>query len=177
MKRWHWLNTWVGAVVGALPPLVGWTAATGGSMSVAALTLAGVLYAWQIPHFLSLSWTIRREYERGGYEMLARRLAHKVAPATLLWALYCLPLGACCAAANLTTPLFALTSLAPGVPLVLAARAFARHRSEQASRRVFRATLAWLPIFLVLMMAHKREWLGVRLTNGADDDRAPTSVQ
>ena len=165
MKRLHWTNTWIGAVVGALPPMVGWTAATGGSLGAGAWALAAVLYAWQIPHFLSLSWTIRREYERGGYEMLARRWAHKVAPSTFLWALYTLPLGAVCSVAGLTTWWFALTSIAPGVPLVLAAQRFAKHRSSQNSRAVFRATLAWLPIFLGLMLFHKTEWKSFSLTS------------
>ena len=156
MKRVHWSNTWIGAVVGAVPPLVGWTAATGGAFGAGAWALFAVLYAWQIPHFLSLSWTIRHDYARGGYEMMARHFAHKVAPQTFLWSLYTLPLGACCALAGIATPLFALTSLAPGVPLVFAANRFARDRSNANSRTVFKWTLAWLPTFLALLLLHKR---------------------
>lgn len=163
MKRIHWSNTWIGAVVGAIPPLIGWAAATGGTLGPGALALGAVLYAWQIPHFLSLSWTIRREYERGGYRMMALNLSHKIPSVVLLWSLYALPLGYACYYAGLTTQLFALTSLVPGVPLVLAARQFALERSNQNSRAVFRWTLAWLPAFLILMLLHKREWDGWQL--------------
>jgi protoheme IX farnesyltransferase len=96
MKRVHWSNTWIGAVVGAVPPLIGWTAATGGEWGTGSLALFAVLYAWQIPHFLSLSWTVRHDYAAGGYQMLSRHFAHKVAPQTLLWSLYTLPLGTLC---------------------------------------------------------------------------------
>jgi protoheme IX farnesyltransferase len=158
MKRIHWINTWIGAVVGAIPPLIGWAAATGGTLGPGALALGAVLYAWQIPHFISLSWTIRRDYEAGGYRMMALNLSHKIPSVILLWSLYALPLGLACYYADLTTQWFALTSLVPGIPLVLAARKFSKERSNNNSRLVFRYTLAWLPAFLGLMLFHKKEY-------------------
>ena len=65
MKRYSILNTWVGSLVGAVPPLIGWTAATG-SLEPGALVLAGILYTWQFPHFNSLSWNLRPDYSRAG---------------------------------------------------------------------------------------------------------------
>ena len=65
MKRYSILNTWVGSIVGAIPPLIGWTAATG-SLDPGAFILAGVLYTWQFPHFNSLSWNLRPDYSRAG---------------------------------------------------------------------------------------------------------------
>ena len=64
MKRLSILNTWVGSVVGALPPLMGWAACTGG-LDMGALVLAGILYSWQFPHFNALSWNLRADYSRG----------------------------------------------------------------------------------------------------------------
>ena len=65
MKRYSILNTWVGSLVGAVPPLIGWTAATG-SLDPGAFVLAGILFTWQFPHFNSLSWNLRPDYSRAG---------------------------------------------------------------------------------------------------------------
>ena len=59
-------NTWVGAVVGAVPPLMGWAAASGGRLDWGALVPAAALYFWQLPHFLAIAWLCRADYARGG---------------------------------------------------------------------------------------------------------------
>ena len=64
LKRLSIANTWVGSVVGALPPLMGWTACTG-TLDPGALILGGILYSWQFPHFNALSWNLRADYSRG----------------------------------------------------------------------------------------------------------------
>lgn len=70
MKRYSILNTWVGSVVGAIPPLMGW-AGCAGSLGPGAWVMAGLLYAWQFPHFNALSWNLRPDYSRAGYRMMA----------------------------------------------------------------------------------------------------------
>jgi len=70
MKRVSILNTWVGSVVGAIPPLIGWSAATGG-LEPGAFILAAILYSWQFPHFNSLSWNLRPDYSKAGYRMMS----------------------------------------------------------------------------------------------------------
>ncbi|EDO29172.1 predicted protein, partial [Nematostella vectensis] len=64
MKRLSIANTWVGSVVGALPPLMGWAACTG-TLHPGAFVFAGLLYSWQFPHFNALSWNLRPDYSRG----------------------------------------------------------------------------------------------------------------
>ena len=65
------INTWVGAVVGAVPPVMGWTAATGGSLfDLEAALLGSTLFLWQFPHFFALSWMHRTDYARGGFQMV-----------------------------------------------------------------------------------------------------------
>jgi hypothetical protein len=66
MKRVSIANTWVGSVVGAIPPMMGWTACTG-TLDPGCLILAGILYTWQFPHFNSLSWNLRPDYSKAGY--------------------------------------------------------------------------------------------------------------
>jgi protoheme IX farnesyltransferase len=81
LKRKTTFSLLVGSLPGALPTLGGWTAATG-SISVGAFPLFAVLFFWQIPHFLALSWMYKQDYERGGYEMLA---VHDSTGKTLAW--------------------------------------------------------------------------------------------
>lgn len=70
LKRRTVFNTWVGAVPGALPPLMGWTAARG-TLDWPALSLFAILYLWQLPHFFAVSWMYREDYKRGGFRMLS----------------------------------------------------------------------------------------------------------
>ena len=72
LKRVTVFNTHVGAVVGAVPPLVGWAAATGSLAAVEPLLLGYALFAWQFPHFYALAWTLRKDYARGGHVMVPR---------------------------------------------------------------------------------------------------------
>lgn len=70
LKRISIVNTWIGSVVGAIPPLMGW-AGCAGTLDAGAMILAGILYAWQFPHFNALSWNLRPDYSRAGYRMMA----------------------------------------------------------------------------------------------------------
>lgn len=70
MKRISILNTWIGSAVGAIPPLIGWAGCCG-DIGSGAWILAGLLYAWQFPHFNALSWNLRPDYSRAGYQMMA----------------------------------------------------------------------------------------------------------
>lgn len=98
MKRQHWFNTWVGSVVGAIPPVMGWTAATG-QIDAGAFILSGVLYAWQFPHFYALAWRRKADYARGNYHMLP--LSHPVSTQWVVLA-HALGLWGICLAAPIT---------------------------------------------------------------------------
>uniref|UniRef100_A0A0C9RVK7 Protoheme IX farnesyltransferase, mitochondrial n=1 Tax=Fopius arisanus TaxID=64838 RepID=A0A0C9RVK7_9HYME len=71
MKRVSILNTWVGSIVGAIPPLMGWAGCAGDLLAPGAWVMSGMLYAWQFPHFNALSWNLRPDYSRAGYRMMA----------------------------------------------------------------------------------------------------------
>ena len=70
MKQRSVWNTWVGAVVGAIPPMMGYTAATGCIWAPEVAVLGASLFLWQFPHFFALSWIGRKDYAAGGYAML-----------------------------------------------------------------------------------------------------------
>ena len=107
LKQVHWLNTWVGAVVGAVPPLMGWAAARD-ALEPQAMVLAAALYFWQMPHFMALAWMARDDYVRGGYRMMSHPAydvtGRRVAAVALRNAAYMLPIGVAAVACGLTTP-------------------------------------------------------------------------
>jgi protoheme IX farnesyltransferase len=162
------LCTLAGAVCGAIPPMMGWTA-TGARLSFSAWVLAGVLFLWQIPHFLALAWLYREDYECGGFRMLpvvdpsGRVTGHMV----VLYSLALLPVGVLAALGGMTGWLFGVGSLALGSGLLALALRLAALRTEPVARRLFLATLAYLPLLLGLMVADRLPAHAVRLAVAA----------
>ena len=147
------LNTLVGAICGAIPPMMGWAAATGG-LAPGAYVLGAVLFVWQIPHSLALAFMYREDYARGGYRMLPNvdgdgRLTFHVVN------LHCLALVP---VALLATPLgiagawFAAGAVGLGTVMVVFGVVLWRRRRVQDARRLFLATLLYLPLLLGLMV-------------------------
>lgn len=153
-------NTIVGAVCGALPPVMGWTAATG-RIDPGALVLGAILFVWQVPHFLALAWMYREDYERGGFRMLPSVDAsgRLTARSALLWALLLAPLGLATHLLGLSGTVFAVGSVALAVAFTLAAVPFVRQRSRAAARRLFLASVMYLPLVLGLMVGDMDERL------------------
>jgi protoheme IX farnesyltransferase len=151
-------NTAVGAIPGALPPVIGWYAARGwdgGAGWPGAAVVFGVLFLWQIPHFLAIAWMYRADYAAAGLKMLpgcdptgGRTAFVMVATAAAL-----VPLGLLAAPAGLGGWPFAAGSAAFGVFFTRRAVAFARARTDRNARRVLLASLLYLPaVFAVLMI-------------------------
>lgn len=141
--------TYVGAVPGALPVLGGWSAA-GAPMDAPAWGLFGVLLLWQLPHFFALEWLAREDYRRAGFRTLAvadpsggRSARHAVVATGSLLPVSLLPL------ADPTLGLVYGTGAAAGLVLLLgAAVGFLADRTEVRARRLFSASLAYLPLVL-----------------------------
>ena len=147
------LNTMVGAVCGAVPPMMGWTAATG-RLDAGAWILGGILFAWQIPHFLSLAWLYREDYARGGFRMLPAvdregRLTGRLA---FLYAAALLPISAALSAFGVTGGAYLVTSQVVGLLFVGLGWVFLRARNQQSARRLFLASILYLPVLLGLMV-------------------------
>lgn len=150
------LSTLIGAVCGAIPPMMGFSAVTG-RLGAGAWILGAVLFAWQIPHFLALAWIYREDYARGGYLMLP--IQDTTGTTTfrmiLLYTLALLPLGFMATLAGLTGWVSAALSLIlGGLFLALTVRLF-RRRRENHARQVFWASLAYLPLVLGCMVADR----------------------
>ncbi|KPV72983.1 uncharacterized protein RHOBADRAFT_17389 [Rhodotorula graminis WP1] len=158
-KRHSIYNTWLGALVGALPPLIGWAACTNSVdpwTQPGAWALPALLFAWQFPHFMSLSHTLRSSYASSGYRMLAVLDPRKNALVSLRYSLAILPLCAAFPALGLTNAAFAWLTLAPNGLLAVTAWRFWRRREERRAKELFWASLIHLPLVLALAMVCKK---------------------
>ena len=149
-------NTWVGAIVGAIPPLIGWTAATG-QLDPGALVLGATLYLWQMPHFMALAWMCREDYAKGGYRMLSRfdPTGRRTAGCALRNCIYLLPAGMIAAGLGLTTNAFAYESAFITGAMTVTAANFYSSPTNAAARTLFKASLLHLPLFLAALLIHR----------------------
>ncbi|CAH1404616.1 unnamed protein product [Nezara viridula] len=155
LKRVSILNTWVGSIVGALPPLMGWSCATG-ALGPGAWVLAGILYAWQFPHFNALSWNLRPDYSRAGYRMMAVTDPGLCRRTTLRYTAAIMALSFTAPYADLTNYWFALESLPLNAYFLYLAWDFYKKSDSSSSRKLFRFSLIHLPILMLLMLINKK---------------------
>jgi len=153
--------TVVGAIPGALPPLVGWAAATG-TVSVLGWILFGLVFAWQIPHFFALAWTYRADYREAGMPMLTvvEPSGARAARQSLLFTLTLVALSLLPVAMGLTSAWFYGTvSLAAGGWFLLRAWQFAAclPSRDRAARKLFFASISYLPLLLAALVLDR--WL------------------
>ena len=166
LKRRTPLCTLAGACSGAMPPLIGWAAASG-RLSVGAWILYGVLFLWQFPHFMAIAWMYRDDYDRAGYLVLppSTRRSHFVAWQAVLPAAALIPMSltpTLLVAADLAYPVGALL-LSAGIAWY--ATQLALRKSNSSARRLLFASIIYLPALLVLMMAEK-SWPAMHVLGG-----------
>ena len=151
-RRTPWA-TLVGAVPGALPPVIGWAAARG-ALTMEAWVLFGIVFLWQLPHFHALSWLYRDDYARAGLPLVAtadpdgrRTATHAAAYAAAL-----VPMSLAPAFVGLAGPgHFAVAGLL-GALLVVPAARFHRRRDDRRARTLFVASLAYLPLLWISLV-------------------------
>jgi heme o synthase len=158
LKRKSSLCTLVGAFPGAMPPLIGWAAATG-QLSVEAWILYSVLFLWQFPHFMAIAWMYREDYGRAGYIVLPRDERARVRLVdwqTLLPLLLLLP-------ASLLPALISKWTLAYSIGAVLSCAGFlyygacfAFRKSNSSARQLLTASIIYLPSLFILMILLKK---------------------
>jgi heme o synthase len=154
LKRRTSLCTLIGSICGALPPIMGSTGAIG-RISLGAVMLAFILFFWQVPHFLSLAWLYRGDYEKAGYRILPV-IDSSNSLTSLAIVTYCLaltPMGLVATLCGSSGYLFAAASLALGFGLFLLALNLQTAKNRLSARRVFLATLLYLPLMMIFMLA------------------------
>lgn len=156
LKQLHPINTWVGAVVGAIPPLLGWAAASG-QISLNSLILPAALYFWQIPHFMALAHLCRNDYAAGGYKMLSLfdPSGKRIAAVALRNCFYMVPLGFIAYDWGLTSSWFCLESTLLTMAIAATAFSFYRHGTMEKARKMFHASLLFLPVFMSGLLIHR----------------------
>jgi protoheme IX farnesyltransferase len=154
-------NTWIGAVVGAIPPVMGWTAATHGSfMDVEALLLGSTLYLWQMPHFFALSFMHRVDYKRGGFQMVPclEEDGERTAGIIVRYAWYLSAVPFVATLTNVTSSMFALEGVVLNAYALYVAHKFQRDRTNANARTIFLTSLWYLPCLLMLFLLHSKVW-------------------
>ena len=154
LKRISIANTWVGSIVGAIPPIMGWTACTG-YLSSEALVLGAILYAWQFPHFNALSWSHQGDYSRGGFRMMSVTHPDLCRRVALRYSLAMIPICTLASFTGLATWWFALDSLPLNLWFSWLGWRFYRDADFQSARKLFRFSLFHLPLLLGLLLLNK----------------------
>lgn len=147
------LNTAVGAIPGALPPVIGWAGATG-TVGIEAFALFLIVFLWQFPHFLAIAWLYREDYARGGMRMLPGvdpdgALTGRQAAT---YALALIPAALLPAVIGLAGSLYFAGSLALGIYYLDSSIRFWAGVSDPSARRLLRASFLYLPALLLLLV-------------------------
>lgn len=149
-------NTLVGAVVGAIPPLMGWAAATD-ALTPGAWALAAILFVWQLPHFFSIAWLYREDYARGGYRMLS--VADPSGAITRLQvpllALLLIPVSLLPTMTGHAGRSYAALAVLMGLMFLVTAIWTTTARLDTSARRTFLASIIYLPILLLAALVDK----------------------
>ena len=151
LKRVTSLATVVGAIPGAIPPMIGW-AAGAGRLEPGAWVLFTILFLWQMPHFLSIAWLYRQDYARAGFPMLpvVEPDGGSTGRQAFLYAATLLPVSIGLAALRITGHVYFVGALVCGVAFAAAALVFAFRRSTSAARWLFWSSILYLPVLLTL---------------------------
>ena len=153
LKRVTPFSTLVGGIPGALPPVMGWTAARN-EINAEAWVLFGILFLWQMPHFLSLAWMYRKDYARAGYRLLTvldtegtRTGFYIIASTAAL-----VPVSGLLTATGSTGSVYAAGALLAGIAFLVPAIRLAMARSSAAARVLFFASLLYLPALMLALV-------------------------
>jgi protoheme IX farnesyltransferase len=147
MKTRSSLSTLVGAIPGALPPVIGWTAATN-SITLPALVLFGIVFFWQMPHFLALAWLYREDYGRAGIPLLpvVEKDGRRTGQQALLYAAALWPVSLMPMLVGLAGLPYSIVATALGFGFIALSALFARERSTRTARTLFMYSIIYLPI-------------------------------
>ena len=156
LKRRTSFGTVIGAIPGALPPIIGWAAVTG-TLPKEAWTLFGIMFLWQLPHFLAIAWMYREDYARAGFPMLPviDPGGRSTGRQAVVYAAALVPLSLAPMLMRMTGQLYFAGALVLGLAFLWLTLRFAWTRSTRDARFVFFGSITYLPLLWILMIADK----------------------
>ena len=156
LKRHTPLCTWVGAIPGAMPPLIGWAAACD-HLGLGAWVLYAMLFLWQFPHFMAIAWMYREDYSRAGYQMLplSDRAGKTMAIQVLAFSILLIPVSLIPSLMGQAGMIYTLGALILGSGLLYYGVRLAHQRSNSLARQLLMASVVYLPMVFVLLMLDK----------------------
>ena len=159
LKRRTSLSTLVGAVPGALPPVIGWAAATG-TISMPAIVLFGIVFLWQMPHFLAIAWLYRDDYRDAGIPLLpvTEPDGRRTGQQALLYAAALWPVSLLPAIVHIAGAPYSVVAAVLGFGLIALSALFARDRTTKTARNLFLYSIIYLPLLWGALVAD-RVWL------------------
>jgi protoheme IX farnesyltransferase len=157
LKRKTPLCTFVGALPGAMPPLIGWAAASG-TLSFEAFVLWAVLFLWQFPHFMAIAWMYREDYARAGYLVLPQgeQSGRFMSWQALVASLGLIPVSLSPTVIGGAGLLYFAVAIMLSLGLLYYSARLAYQRSNTAARKLLMASIVYLPLVLLLMVLDKR---------------------
>jgi len=156
MKRRSQLATLVGAVPGALPPMIGWVAGRG-QLTVEAWALFAIVFVWQIPHFMAIAWLYRDDFRRAGFPLLSvvQPDGSSTARQAVMFSLVLIPVSLAPYFLHMTGPAYAVGAAAGGVGLLWLAISFARQRLDDRARLLFLGSITYLPMLWGMLIVDR----------------------
>jgi len=156
LKRVTTLNTLIGAVPGAVPPLMGWTGATN-QMSAAGWSLFAILFLWQLPHFMAIAWLYREDYARAGFKMLpvVDPEGRRTAAQAICHSFGLIPVSLFPSLLGVTGIVYFGGALLLGIGFLVFAIRFSRALTAERARHLFIASILYLPALLGLLVLDK----------------------
>jgi heme o synthase len=156
IKRHSRLATIVGAVPGALPPMIGWTAAQG-RLTAEAWALFAIVFVWQIPHFMAIAWLYRDDFRRAGFPLLpvVNPDGKSTARQAVIFSVLLLPVSLIPFMLRAAGGIYAAGAIAGGLAIVGLSVSFALERTNGRARRLFLASITYLPMLWILLIADR----------------------
>jgi len=156
MKRRSQLATLVGAVPGALPPMIGWAAAQG-RLTPEAWALFAIVFVWQIPHFMAIAWLYRDDFRRAGFPLLpvVNTDGKSTARQAVIFSVLLLPISLVPFLLHAAGAIYAAGAIAGGLGILALSMSFASQRTDDRARRLFLASITYLPILWVLLIGDR----------------------
>jgi protoheme IX farnesyltransferase len=156
LKRASTANTIVGAIPGAIPPVIGWAAARG-AIEAGAGSLFAILLLWQLPHFFAIAWMYREDYSRAGFRMISSDdiSGERSASQSVFFCILLLILGGLPAFVGIVTFAYLAIELVLGGLFIAVAMRFLRLRTREAARLLFITSIVYLPLLLAALVLTK----------------------